>query len=156
MTARMGEFEFNQMIKKNQNLKVRFVKKPARRRIKKKQGRVNSRKVSFDGHLFASQKEVVIYKDFKSDPDIEIKSLHPNFPLIDGFTRFGKKVRAASYTADFDILEKGERWIVEVKSEGTAKMIDYQLRRKMFLNRYPELRFREIIFNGNKRRENVY
>jgi len=118
-----------------------------------KTGRVASRKIQIDGHEFASQSEADIYWEFKVDPEIEIVSLQPYFTLQQPFERNGKKYRAISYTADFRIKEKGEVVIVEVKSVGTlrANSKSYPMRRKLFLKNYPDLAFREILFEKGKR-----
>jgi len=119
----------------------------------KKKGRVNSRKVKVDGVEFDSQAEAKIYFELKHDPDVEFLRIHPEFTLLDGFKRGKKKFQPITYKADFRIMEKGVEVIVEVKSTGTLKANakSYPMRKKMFLKKFPELGFREIIFNGSKR-----
>ncbi|OGG98980.1 MAG: hypothetical protein A2600_13790 [Candidatus Lambdaproteobacteria bacterium RIFOXYD1_FULL_56_27] len=124
----------------------------------KKKGRTPGTKVEMDGHLFASKKEASIYLEFKADPKVKILGITPLFPLLDGFTRpSGEKVRPMVYTADFLIRhqDQAQEIVVEVKSKGTAKMVDYQLRRKLFLAKYTDYLFLEIILEGKHRTEKL-
>jgi len=61
------------------------------------------------------------------------------------------------YTADFLIRhqDQAQEIVVEVKSKGTAKMVDYQLRRKLFLAKYTDYLFLEIILEGKHRTEKL-
>jgi len=122
----------------------------------KKEGRVNSKKPVMDGIQFGSGKEAMIYQEFKLDPEIKILDFHPQYQLTPGFKRYGKKYQAMKYTADFLIERAGKPVVVEVKSKGTAKMTDYQMRKKMFLLQNPTLRFWEIIFDREIRTEKIY
>lgn len=127
-------------------------------KVSRKNPRMKSIKTTIDGHKFDSKKEADIYFEFKHDPDIEILELQPKFTLIDKFQRRGKTYRAIKFTADFKIKQDGEIWIVDVKSIGTlrANSKGYPMRRKLFLLKYPDLRFREIIFDDRKLTEKNY
>lgn len=125
---------------------------------KKKKPRVNSNKIEIDGHLFDSKSEGKIYVEFKLDPSVTILELQPEFILVPEFELRGKKYQSIKFTPDFRILQDGIEFIVEVKSKGTmlANSKSYSMRRKMFLKNNPELRYREIIFNRDKRTEKIY
>ncbi len=125
---------------------------------KVKNPRMKSNKTVIDGHEFDSKKEADIYFEFKHDPDIEIIGLQPKFTLIDKFQRRGKTYRAIKFTADFKIKQDGKIIIVDVKSKGTllANSKGYPMRRKLFLLKFPDLIFKEIIFDRRKRVEKIY
>jgi hypothetical protein len=124
----------------------------------KKAGRVNSHKIEIDGYLFDSKSEALIYSEYKIDPDVEILELQPRFILLTPFKRKNKSYRGITYKADFVISVGGDNWVVEVKSKGTLKANskNYPMRRKLFLNKFPDLNFREIIFDGKQRTEIDY
>lgn len=122
-------------------------------RLAKATGRVRSNKIEIDGHVFDSRAEASIYSEFKIDPDIKILEIQPCFVLLKPFKRKNRKHRGVIYTPDFKVEDKGVKWIVEVKSKGTirANSKSYPIRRKLFLHKFPELNFREIIFDGKQR-----
>ena len=123
----------------------------------KKAGRTRGHKVEIDGYTFASKKESSVYLQFKADTQVEILEVAPEFLLFPSFKRAsGRTIRQAVYTADFLIKKDGQKMVVEVKSGGTAKMTDYQLRRRLFLAKYPDLTFLEIILEGRTRKEKLY
>jgi hypothetical protein len=98
--------------------------------------------------------EQQVYLEFKANKNVEILELQPHFVVSPSFERNGKKYQPIRYTADFRILEDGREIIVEVKSTGVlrARRVDYPMRRKLFLRAFPDLYFREIIFDDQKRR----
>jgi hypothetical protein len=119
----------------------------------KKRNPVKGKYVIIDGHKFDSKIEAVIYQEFRDDPTIEILELHPKFMVLDVFRRHKKHIAGISYTPDFKIKIRGRVTVVEVKSIGVLKKNSksYPMRRKLFLKKYPDLHFREIIFDGKKR-----
>lgn len=126
---------------------------------KRKKGRMKSKKVCIGGHEFDSITEGNIYLEFKYDPDVEIVAIHPEFDLIEPFiSATGKKIRGTKWTADFHIKRDGLEWIVDVKSPGTIKANSksWPLKRKMFLNKYRQYRFLEIIIDKKTRIEKKY
>lgn len=155
MGLHLSELELQNILKKGHakisggNLKIEE---------KKKKPRVNSNKIEIDGHLFDSKSEGKIYVEFKLDPSVTILELQPEFILVPGFEIRGKKYQSIKFTPDFKILQDGIEFIVEVKSEGTLKANSksYSMRRKMFLRSNQDLRYREIIFNRDKRTEKIY
>lgn len=96
-----------------------------------------------------SKLEELVHWEFLRDPNIEILETQPGFVVMPAFFRNGRNYQAIKYTADFRILEDGKEWIVEVKSRGVyeANKKNYPMVRKLFLKFYPELSFREIIFD---------
>lgn len=155
MVFRLSEQELQDLKKKNPHLKIKGDDIPGE---KKKNPRVNSNKIEIDGHLFDSKSEGKIYVEFKRDPSVTILELQPFFCLLPKFKLRGKTYQSIDFTSDFRILENGVEWIVEIKSIGTLKANSksYPMRRKLFLSSNPDLRFREIIFDRDKRTEKTY
>ena len=109
----------------------------------------NARKTVIFGVTFDSKKEshrYLILLDMQARGKICRLTMQPRFVLIDTFTMYGRKIRQAIYTADFQYKE-GDDWIVEdVKSVATAKIEAYRLRKKLFIKRYgKKYIFREVI-----------
>lgn len=153
--TRLTEEDLDQILKQGH---CSLVGQTAKIASSKSKGRVYRRKVELDGHLFDSKAEALIYSEFKLDPDIEILELQPKFVLLRPFKRKNKFYKGIGYTSDFRINIKGVEWIVEVKSKGTIKANSksYPMRRKLFLNKFPDLNFKEIIFDGLTRIEKDY
>src|SRR4030042_720463 len=158
---RLSEKELEELLKKG-NAKIRTetpVKTINKELVaKQKKRRVAGNTVEIDGHIFRSGKEAEIYQEYKIDPNVEIISLQPRFFLMPSFKRNGKTIRGVSYKADFHIRDCGIEWIVEVKSIGSilANSKSYPIRKKLFLFKHPDLRFREIIFDNKKRTVTEY
>jgi hypothetical protein len=94
---------------------------------------------TYGGEVFASKAEMIRYMELLAmEGRGEIGELRrqPSFEIIAA----GRRNRARRYTADFSYKEGGSIVIEEVKGVFTA---EYKLRRDLFLQRYPELRFRE-------------
>jgi hypothetical protein len=68
--------------------------------------------------------------------------LQPKFLLQEGFERDGKKYRAIFYIADFEYIKDGKRIVEDVKGMKTDV---YKLKKKMFLKKYPQVEFKEIV-----------
>lgn len=121
-------------------------------------GKIASKKVEYDNHLFDSETEYRYYLHLKEDPNVAKIELQPQYVLMDGFAvecrecrgtgegvseRTGKKVmcrrckglgvkdrQAWSYKADFLITYKsGGQDVVDVKGFITDR---FRLTRKMF------------------------
>lgn len=96
--------------------------------------------------IFDSEKE---YKRWKMLQMLEraggIENLEKQkrFTLQDAFEREGKKVRPITYIADFYYFNKKDNiWVVEdVKGAKATQTKDFNLKKKMFWFRYPEIRF---------------
>ena len=113
-----------------------------------KRPKYNARKITVDGIVFDSQAEADRYADLKllvKGREITNLQLQPSFILQDSFTRDGKKIRAIEYVADFAYIE-ADKIVVEDVKGGKATMTEaYKLKRKLFLYRFPEIDFREIV-----------
>lgn len=137
---------------------LKFMKNSTSISLNSSKGRVRCTPVVCDGINFASKRELEIYLELKYHPLVEILECHPEFILQEKFKRNGRTIRAIKYTADFFIMEDGRKIVVEVKSEGTLKANSksYPIRRKLFLKKFPEFGFREIVFMKNDRIVNDY
>lgn len=95
---------------------------------------------------FDSEKE---YKRWKMLQMLEraggIESLEKQkrFTLQDPFEYNGEKIRAITYVADFWYFnKKDEVWVVEdVKGSKATQTKDFNIKKKMFMFRYPDIRF---------------
>jgi len=81
-------------------------------------------------------------------------SKQPRFILQGSFKYKDDKIKEKqiAYTADFKYFDiKQSVWIIEeLKSEFTAKITDYVLRRKLFKNKYKDdktMKFIEIVYD---------
>ena len=104
-----------------------------------------SKKVKVDGIPFDSKLEARRYKELKlleRAGRIKDLELQPKFELIPTVRWKGKTLRVTKYIADFSYKDEKGNFIVEdVKGFETDV---YKLKRKLFLQRYPEIDFREI------------
>ena len=109
----------------------------------------NTRRKVVDGIAFRSTLEANAYQIIRSWQDAGIiwnLMLQPVYILQDGFTdQDGNTIRPMRYTADFRFDRKGitgfaETVVIETKGHRTEP---YRMRRKMFLKRYPYIRFEE-------------
>lgn len=116
-----------------------------------KKNKYNNAKTEVDGHVFDSKKEAKYYtylKALQSAGKIKNLELQPRYELQPGYRgRGGVWVRPISYVADFrykDVVD-GTIVVVDVKSKITESNPVYRLKRKLFLYRYPDVIFREIV-----------
>lgn len=110
----------------------------------KKKNKYNAVKTVIDGVKFDSKKEALRYRVLKLQVHAGIISdlkLQPEFVLQDSFRVKNNTIRAIKYRADFKYINsEGIDTIEDVKGKKTAV---YQIKKKMFLKRYPELNFIE-------------
>lgn len=102
----------------------------------------NAVRTEVDGILFHSKGEAKRYGELKMlerAGEISDLELQPEFVLLDGFVRDGKRIQAIKYRADFKYLEDDIVVIEDFKGKETA---EFRIKRKLFLNRYPEYEFR--------------
>ena len=111
----------------------------------------NARKTTIDGIKFDSKKEADYYCELvlrKKAGDILDFDLQPDFHLQEPFTdNMGKKHRAIKYIADFIIyhnLPTEEKFKVEVVDVKGFKTKEYQIKKKLFLKKYPHCKFTEV------------
>lgn len=100
-----------------------------------------------DGIMFPSKKEAARYKQLvllKAAGDITDFELQPKYELMPSFRHkaTGAKIRAINYKADFLVTyPDGHQEIEDVKGMKTDV---YDIKKKLFMNRYPELQIKEI------------
>jgi hypothetical protein len=105
-----------------------------------------AKKTVIDGIKFDSKAEAAYYTkliEAKKSGFVENFELQPEFVIFDGFIdREGKKHRSIKYRADFLVRPSvGVEMVVDVKGMKTPV---YKMKKKMFLQRYPEYRFVEV------------
>lgn len=105
-----------------------------------------SKKVIVDGITFDSKKEAKRYSELKlleKAGRIKDLSLQHQFVLQPPFKKNGKTIRAITYVADFVYfdLERMRNVVEDVKGYKTDV---YQLKKKMFEYKYPELTIVEV------------
>lgn len=116
-----------------------------------KKNKYNNSKTEVDGHVFDSRKEAKHYtylKALQSAGKIKNLELQPRYELQPGYRgRDGVWVRPIAYVADFRYKDAvdGTIVVVDVKSKITESNPVYRLKRKLFLYRYPDIVFREIV-----------
>ena len=112
----------------------------------------NSKKVIIDWNVFDSKIEWDYYLDLlelKKEGTVSSFSLHPKFELQPKFVSGGKTILPINYVSDFDVLWKdGSRSVIDVKGMPTEKV---ELKRKMFLYKYPEIELKRVVRYQGKR-----
>jgi len=107
----------------------------------------NAQSIECDGIHFDSQKEYRRYQELlllEKAGQITGIVVHPSFILLDSFTWRGQLIRAITYSPDFAYTEKGVNVIEEVKGGKATRTQAFEIRRKLFLNRYPEYDYRIV------------
>ncbi len=99
-----------------------------------------------DGIKFDSRAESARYlllRVLERAGQIRDLELQPEFILQEGFRKNGKAIRAIKYVADFRYYDnaKQKEVIEDVKGKKTSV---YQLKKKLFEKRYPELEITEV------------
>lgn len=109
-----------------------------------KKHKYSARKVFVDGHKFDSKKEANRYMVLRNMLNVGLirnLELQPEFLLQEGFRHKGKKYREIKYIADFRYIDdEGVEWVEDTKGYKTE---GYQIKKKLFLKKYPEVNFRE-------------
>jgi len=115
------------------------------------QGRRNKYGVSpkkertYNGIVFDSKAEMRRYKELElleKAGKIRDLQLQESWVLQEPFTYQGKKYRAIHYIADFSYYDENGNYVVEdVKGRKTK---EYQIKKKLFLKKYPNFIFREV------------
>lgn len=105
-----------------------------------------NQKTLVDGILFDSRREATRYQELKllqRAGHIRDLELQPAFTLQEAFVSEKKRVQAITYKGDFAYTDTktGERIVEDSKGYRTK---DYILKMKLFLRKYPEIRFREV------------
>jgi len=104
----------------------------------------NAKKTRLDGYIFDSKAEANRYSELKllvAANEITHLTIHPRFKIIAAAVIDGEEEPAIYYEADFKYLEDSG-WIVEdVKGFRTQV---YRLKRRLFLQQYTGMAFREV------------
>ncbi len=105
-----------------------------------------NRRVVEDGYVFdsvAERNHYVTLKLLARAGAIQQLKVHPRYVLLEGFKHAatGKRVRAITYTPDFSYVENGVTVVIDVKGARTEA---YKLKAKLFMARYPHIRFEEV------------
>lgn len=100
---------------------------------KQRKHKYNAQKIQLDGYTFDSKLEAKYYEYLKgrwAKGEIQEISLQPKFELVPPFEKNGKRYRAITYVADFQVvMPNGEIEIVDIKGMETP---DFKLKRKLF------------------------
>jgi hypothetical protein len=108
-------------------------------------GKYGNVKTMVYGMAFDSKKEAHRYlylKGLESEGKIQNLECQPSYTLLNAFDYKGKRQRKITYVADFTYTQNGERIVEDVKGMKTQV---YQLKKKLFLNKYGEhISFKEI------------
>ena len=117
----------------------------AKKRVKV-MSKYHSKKVIVDGITFDSKREANRYCELKlleKGGKIKDLKLQHHFELQPSFRKNGKTIRAITYVADFVYfdLERMKNVVEDVKGYKTDV---YQLKKKMFEYKYPDLNIIEV------------
>lgn len=113
-----------------------------------KRHKYRAKKTTIGDIAFPSAKEAQYYVDLKllqrAGEVVKIE-LQPEFVLQEAYRdKNGKHIRAIKYRADFRVTYKDGRVVViDVKPSKDFNTREYQLKKKMFLYRYPDIEFEE-------------
>jgi len=107
-----------------------------------------NKKVIYKNQVYDSKAEFKQIQNLQSKADngyISSLKIKPRFLLQESFKdRAGKTIRSINYTPEAYYIENNIKKVLEVKSKPTITDA-YTLRKKLFLKRYPEIEFVEII-----------
>ena len=112
-----------------------------------KKNKYGNKKTVVDGITFDSRKEANRYAELKileRGGVITDLELQPRFELLSGFRRNGKTYRKIEYVADFSYNESGRTVVEDVKSVITRKNPVYVIKKKLLLNKFSDIDFREV------------
>lgn len=105
-------------------------------------------KVKYNDNLFDSRKEMRRYKDLvllEAAGEIQNLQVHPKFTLQESFRDRNKKaIRAITVTWDFYYTRNTQAYVEDVKSPVTRKETAYNIRKRLFIAKYPDIVFEEV------------
>ena len=114
-------------------------------RYRNKYGNV---KENYKGYLFASGKEKRRYQELvllHAAGEIQNLQVHPPFTLQKSFRdRNGKMIQAITVKWDFYYMIGTQAIVEDAKSPATRKLDAYNIRRRLFIFKYPDIDFREV------------
>jgi len=93
--------------------------------------------VKFDSQAEGKYYSYLLEQEVKGH--IKCFNLQPKFILLPDFNHNGKKIKGITYKADFEVYHSDDTVeIVEIKGFETP---DFKLRKKLFMNLYPYVRY---------------
>ena len=105
----------------------------------------HNRKTVIDGIKFDSKKEADYYCELRirrMAHEITSFDMQVPFVLLEPFKYKGHKMQGIKYTADFVVhYPDGRKEVIDVKGLRTR---DYIMRKKLLLNKYPDIDFVEV------------
>lgn len=116
---------------------------------KSKKNKYQNQLIKKDGIRYQSKKEYSRFLDLKEQEksgEISGLTLKPTFILLENFTdRDGKKHRSIKMVPDFMYIKDGVTIVEDVKGSQflTKRMYDYQIKKKLLLCKYPDIKFEE-------------
>lgn len=96
-----------------------------------------NKRVLYDGNWFDSKKELEYYLYLLTKYNKESIILQPKFMLQDKFEVHGEKIRAITYSADFQV----GNIVIDVKNSGTFITPEFKLKFKIVKKLNPHLVF---------------
>lgn len=117
-------------------------------KYKSKRNKYGNKKIIINGVTYDSKAE------YKYINDLELKQkagyisnlkTKPRYILLESFKdNQGNTIRQISYKPEAYYIENGQEIVLEVKSKPTITEA-YTIRKKLFLKRYPHIKFIEIV-----------
>ncbi len=105
----------------------------------------HAQKTILDGITFDSRAEATRYTELRlleRAGEISSLVLQPEFELIPGYTKNGRKVRAVKYRADFQYTDRDGKTVIEdVKGVRTK---EFAIKKKIFEWKYQNLTITEV------------
>lgn len=143
----MTSAEYREFIKNN--MPVKGITKLEQKAVNK--SKYKAEKETIDGRTFDSKKEAKRYRELKTMVNaglIKDLTCQKPFELLEAFTdNTGKKQRPIIYICDFFYYDVENKWWVveDVKSTVTRTLEVYRMKKKIFLYKYPQYHFNELV-----------
>lgn len=107
----------------------------------------HNKKMIIDGITFDSKKEGYRYQELKlleKAGEITHLQLQPKFILQESFKKNGRTFREIAYISDFSYCDESSGSQVVVEDCKGFRTKEYQIKKKLFEKRYPDLTLVEI------------
>ena len=111
-----------------------------------RRGKYNAKPVEINGIRFDSTAEAMRYRELllmEQAGEIWNLKCQPHYLLQEDFDHDGKHERKIEYIADFTYFDRTLKCTVVEDCKGFATEV-YKIKRKIFLKRYPNLKFIEV------------
>ena len=110
-----------------------------------KTNKYNAKRTTIDGITFASKFEAEYYSELllrQKAGEIKSFTCQKVFVLQDGFRYEGKRYSAIKYYADFVVTyPDGREEVIDTKGHKTQL---YNIKKKLLLAKYPDIKFKEV------------